>query len=489
MSVSNGVMFQFFHWYTAADGTLWNELADKARELADRGFTAVWFPPCSKGAGGGIDVGYGQYDLFDLGEFDQKGSVRTKYGTKDELLAAVKAVQQNGMQAYADVVFNHKDRGDEVEEVWVQEVDWNDRNAIRSDWYPIHGWTKFTFPGRGTTYSSMMWHWWCFDALSFNAATRDASKLYRLKGKQFSTQVSHQHGNYDYLMANDIDLGEPFVRGELMYWGRWFIDTTGFDGFRLDAVKHIRSDWFRDWLNHLRTHFGGSELFSVGEYWSGNVGDLHNYLTQSGGVMSLFDVPLHYKFHRASRMGNSFDMRTILDGTLMKEHPTKAVTFVENHDSQPLQSLQSPVEAWFKPLAYALILLRQEGYPCVFYADYYGARYPNLHGLPDVVLYSHRWLIDQFLWARTAYGFGDQHDYFDHANTIGWTRLGTAEHPGAMTVVMSNGSNGSKWMNVFRPNATFYDITQHFEHKVTTNADGWGNFLCKGGKVSVWLQE
>jgi hypothetical protein len=32
-----------------------------------------------------------------------------------------------------------------------------------------------------------------------------------------------------------------------------------------------------------------------------------------------------------------------------------------------LQALEAPVEAWFKPLAYALILLRENGVPSVFY--------------------------------------------------------------------------------------------------------------------------
>lgn len=490
MAIGNGVMMQFFHWYNSENGTLWNELVGRAGELARDGFTSVWIPPCGKGTGGGFDAGYGVYDLFDLGEFDQKGTVRTKYGTRDELLAAIKAVQRHGIQCYADVVFNHKDGGDEQEVVWAQEMDWNDRNRPLSDWYQISAYTKFTFPGRGTTYSAMKWFWWCFDSLSYNAITQNTNKLYRLKDKTFETEVSHEHGNYDYLMANDLDTGNEFVRGELEYWGRWFVDTTGVDGFRIDAVKHIRASFFRDWLNHLRVHFGGRELFSVGEYWSPNVADLHTYLAQSGGVMALFDAPLHYRFHYASRSGAGFDMRAILDGTLMREQPAKAVTFVENHDTQPCRSLESPVEPWFKPLAYALILLRWEGYPCVFYGDYYGAEYPDYcRNGPPVVLHSHRWLIDKFMAARRAYGFGDQHDYFDHPNTIGWTRLGTQEHPGAMAVVMTNGSDGNKWMNVFRPNRTFSDVTGHIGEQVTTNGDGWGNFRCKGGSVSVWLQE
>ncbi len=94
--MTNGVMMQFFHWYNKPDGTLWNELETKAPELAKAGITAVWIPPCYKGSAGGYDVGYGTYDLFDLGEFDQKGTVRTKYGTKKELLSALKSARSNG---------------------------------------------------------------------------------------------------------------------------------------------------------------------------------------------------------------------------------------------------------------------------------------------------------------------------------------------------------------------------------------------------------
>lgn len=99
---------QFFHWYTPNDGNLWNQLAESAQYLAEVGITSLWLPPAYKGANGGYDTGYGVYDLFDLGEFDQKGSVRTKYGTRDEYLNAIKAAQSNGIQVYADIVFNHK---------------------------------------------------------------------------------------------------------------------------------------------------------------------------------------------------------------------------------------------------------------------------------------------------------------------------------------------------------------------------------------------
>ena len=82
--------------------------------------------------------------------------------------------------------------------------------------------------------------------------------------------------------------------------------------------------------------------------------------------IDLFDAPLHFKLFTASQQGRDFDLRTLLDDTLVRKHPTLAVTFVDNHDSQRGSSLESQVKSWFKPLAYGLILLMKEGYPCIF---------------------------------------------------------------------------------------------------------------------------
>src|SRR5690349_15700516 len=92
LSPARGVMFQYFEWNNRADGSLWRELAGRARELRNLGTTAVWMPPAYKSMDGPAGTGYAAYDLYDLGEFDQKRSVRTKYGTRQEFLDAVRAV-------------------------------------------------------------------------------------------------------------------------------------------------------------------------------------------------------------------------------------------------------------------------------------------------------------------------------------------------------------------------------------------------------------
>lgn len=485
----NGTMIQFFHWYASDDGSLWIHLADEAPGLKQAGITTLWVPPAYKGANGN-EVGYGTYDLYDLGEFDQKGSVRTRWGTKQQFCDAVAAAHSQGMEVYLDAVLNHKHGADATEDVQAVAVDRENRNNPppgQGHVETISIWSQFDFPGRGDAYSALKWRARHFDATDYDARTGSRDRLWRLKDKRFDTPVDPEKGNYDYLIGCDIDMDSQEACEDLKRWARWVVDTTAVDGFRLDAVKHIRFFFFNEWLDDVRAH-AGRDLFCVGEYYDGNTDDLLGFLNSTERRMSLFDFPLQERFHNASRSGGSFPMRHLLSGTLVEREPEHAVTFVENHDTQAGRADQKPVEPWFKPIAYAIILLRANGYPCIFYPDYYGAQYTDENGR-SITLHSHRFLIDRFLAARRDHAHGSQIDYFDHDNIVGWTRLGDADHPTAMAVLVSNGPGGSKWMDVGRPGGRFRDITGHIDRIVQCNADGWGEFSCPGGSVSVWIQE
>lgn len=50
----------------------------------------------------------------------------------------------------------------------------------------------------------------------------------------------------------DIEFRNPSVREELKRWGEWYWKETGFDGVRLDAVKHIIPAFENQWLDHMR---------------------------------------------------------------------------------------------------------------------------------------------------------------------------------------------------------------------------------------------
>jgi alpha-amylase len=477
-------MFQYFEWNCPADGSLWRQLAERAQEIKNLGTTAVWMPPAYKSMDGDHDTGYAPYDLYDLGEFDQKGSVRTKYGTKDEFITAVKAVKDAGMVAYADIVLNHRMGGDELEDVVVEEVACHDRNQTVGGTRTIRTWSKFTFPGRGDTYSPFKWDRQHFTAFGANAdEPHESGKIYRVTGKNFSGEVCFENGNFDYLMGSDVDCYHPDVKAELDRWAAWLVETTGVDGFRLDAVKHIPAPFFKEWLSNVRAHFSGREFFAVGEYWTGSLTEVEGYLAAVDGAMRLFDVPLHYKFHEASQAGASFDISKIFDGTLVQANPLMAVTFVDNHDSQPGQALESWIDDWFKPIAYALILLRKDGYPCVFYGDYFGSSGDPNGNHP---LTSHRKLIDDMLQARAKQAYGEQHDYFDHPTCIAWAWTGDADHPGGLVVVLSVGDAGSKHITTPYPKTTYRDLTGRDHEPVTTDENGAADFRSPPGGVSIW---
>jgi alpha-amylase len=486
----NGTILQYFHWYIDADLGLWNQVKNHAEELVNSGITALWLPPACKSFNlqqpGRCwdDPGYNIYDLYDLGEFYQKDAIQTRYGTAQEYFAAIKAAQQVGLQVYGDVVFHHKNGGDLPEIVKAVPVAWENRNHEIGCSKQIKIYSHYQFPGRKDKYSAMKWHWQHFDTVNHNAYNWEDTAVYRLKNKQFKTPIDPRHGNESFLMACDVDTSNLEVQQELEQWGKWFLDLTRINGFRLDGVKHIQPEFIKYWLAQMRYN-SPQELFTVGDYLSHDVEVLHHFIDITEGQLSLFDFPLHYNFHIASHIGQSYDIRKILDRTLMQQQPTLAVTFVENHQSQPLHPLESVVEPWFKPLAYAIILLREEGYPCIFYPDYYGAHYVD-RGY-EIWMDRHRWLIDKFLYARQYYAYGKQLNYFNHPDRIGWTRLGIQQHPQAMAVLLSNGPGGSQWMKVNQPNTQFYDLTEHITEPVYTNEQGWGNFHCSGGSVSVWL--
>jgi alpha-amylase len=489
MQEYNGVMMQYFHWYTSADGTLWKQLAENASALAKAGITAVWLPPAYKGLGGANDVGYGVYDLFDLGEFQQKNSIRTKYGTKDEYLNAIKAAQKENIHVYADIVFNHKMGADNPEEFKATPYNPENRNEPSGTMETIKAWTNFTFPGRNKKYSELEWHWWHFSSVDFNALDERKKAIYLFEGKKFDDSVDLEKGNFDYLMGCDLDINNVDVQKELDYWGKWYVETTGVDGFRFDALKHVKSTFFINWLNEIRKQ-SGRKLFAVGEYWSTHIEALEHFIQETEGGIMLFDTGLHYNFAAASKQRKDYDLQQIFNNTLIKENPGLAVTLVSNHDTQPLQALESVVEAWFKPLAYAVVLLRRDGYPCIFAADYYGAKYKDIgkdgkeH---EIEMPSHQWIIDKFLNAREKYAYGDQFDYFDHPNCVGWTRMGNEDHQGGMAVLISNGESGQKNMQTASPNTAYIDLTKHINTLVVTNNEGWGEFLCQASSVSVWI--
>ncbi|KIO76548.1 alpha-amylase [Pedobacter lusitanus] len=492
--MSNQTLIQYFHWYYNEEEKLWQKAANQASSLKEIGITGVWFPPSYKSTEGANSVGYDSYDLFDLGEFDQKNSLPTRYGTKEEYLRAISALHEQQIMVLADVVFNHKAGGDELEKVPVRRVAAENREEYTSEVFDIEAWTKFTFPGRQGKYSEFIWDKSCFSGIDWAEDLQETAifSIQNQYGEGWEDVPSNELGNYDYLMFNDIEFRNQAVREELKRWGEWYYQTCGVDGFRLDAVKHIATDFLNEWLDHMKAKFN-REFFIVAENWvEDDVIHLRNYIDLTAGRMQLFDSMLHLNFYKAGLAGDQYDLSKIFENTLIESHPHLSITFVDNHDSQPLQELQSYVDFWFRPIAYGLILLREQGVPCVFYPDIYGAKYEdkNEEGEDTAVELVSIDSLPLMTKIRRDLAYGFQRDYFDHPNCIGWTREGVSElEQSGIAVVVSNGEAGAKKMEIGAAHAgkIFIDVMGYRPEEVFIDENGWAEFYCQAGSISVWI--
>lgn len=481
----NLTLMQYFEWHSPDDGEHWNHLSKEAGRIKEMGFDGVWLPPPTK-ADHPSNPGYAVYDVYDLGEFDQKGSVRTKYGTKEQLQKAIKACKDAGLLVYLDLVLNHKAGGDEKETFQVIEVKEDDRDDEISEPFDIEGYTRFTFPGRNGKYSDFKWNFNLFTGVDYDAR-EDRNGIFKImgEGKDWSDNVDGEHGNYDFLMYSDINYAHPEVQEEIIEWGKWLTDELDADGYRLDAVKHIDSNFIKRFIEEI-TEYASRDIYFFGEYWNPELEANEEFLEDVKFDIDLFDVKLHYNFFSAGEQKEKYDLTKIFEESLMKENPWNAVTFVDNHDTQPGESLESFVADWFKQSAYALILLRQDGYPCVFYGDYYG-----INGEYDID--GKKEAIDVLLTARQHLAYGEQEDYFDHPNTVGWVRFGSEESENSgCAVVVSNGlEEGFKKMHVgeHRSGEVWVDYTGNRDDEITIDEAGNAEFHVNSQSVSVYGQK
>ncbi|KAH9917822.1 glycoside hydrolase family 13 protein [Fomitopsis serialis] len=485
----NGLMIQFFTWDSKHPNmSWWQHFETEVPRLADLGVTQVWLPPPNK-AMNETGQGYDAYDLWDLGEFDQKGVVSTRWGTKDQLVHAIEVAKAHGIDVLIDAILNHKIGADRTETFEAVPVDPQNRLRDLTPPREIEGWTAFDFPGRKNHYSTFKWTQEHFTGLDWDHKKR-LKGVYRIVGgshKGWSKFVDSELGNYDYLLGADIDHRHPDVRQDIFAWGEWVLKTTGGAGFRLDAIKHIDRYFLLDFLKHVRRATGREDVFAVAEYWSANVKLIKPYIYVFQGLVTFFDVPLHHNFYRASKAGARYDLRTIFNDTVVKFRPGDAITFVDNHECQIGQSLESWVGANFKIVAYALVLLRGEGHPCVFYGDLY----PNEECYDARVANA----LQVFMKARKLYAYGDRTDYFHSRNCIGFVRSGDAQH-GGCAVLVSNADQGHGAQGVIhsvRMNVGTNVGPSTFNSMIGTgsvdvSADGWGTFTCLPGAVQVWVK-
>ncbi|KAL2014926.1 hypothetical protein VTK56DRAFT_6819 [Thermocarpiscus australiensis] len=473
----NQTMMQGFEWYVPADARHWRRLAKMLPSLAALGVTRLWIPPACKATsprGNGYDV----YDLYDLGEFEQKGARQTKWGGRGELVAMAEVAGRLGVRVLFDAVLNHKAGADYVERVLARRVDARDRMREVGGAEEIEAWTGFEFPGRKGRYSGMRWNKAHFTGVDYDHRRKETG-VWKLEGKEWARDVDEELGNYDFLLFADIDHRHPEVREDLFHWVEWLSQQMKLGGLRLDAIKHYSFGFLRDFVKYIDARVD-PDWFLVGEYWREDSEFLARFIEYMDHRISLFDVQLVGNFSRVSMKEEKGDLRGVFDDALAVWKPENAVT---------------PIAPFFVPLAYALILLRANaGLPCVFFSDLFGSvgRHPENGFTNFIPQVSGGAVLPKMMLARKLWAYGTQYDYFDQPHCVGFTRVGHPSRSGGngLAVVMTNAwEYASKRMFVGERHKgeVWTDLLRRCPGQVVIGPDGWGLFPVGHRSVAVWV--
>ncbi|WP_205500510.1 T9SS type A sorting domain-containing protein [Rufibacter psychrotolerans] len=293
------------YWWDYWNSNFPNGWANYLTELAPRlkaaGFDAVWIPPVYKNASTG-SVGYSPFDVYDLGDKFQKGgdgvTVRTRVGSKDELLRMIAVMHANGIEVIQDVVLNHNDGAGANNGAGGQDPA---EMSMRSN----GGYKNFRFTSYATPLidDSQDDYWtrsgrWAKNYPNFHPNQFNNTIEGDLYNPLFGPDISYQHQAYGQ-SSNIPTLGsatlgnvirpyynpaqrENYMRDKGREWIMWFKKQTGSDGWRWDAVKHFPIEVQEDYIYNTKYLLpawvkGGEDMFNVGE-WIGDKGAIDNYV-------------------------------------------------------------------------------------------------------------------------------------------------------------------------------------------------------------------
>jgi alpha-amylase len=372
-----------------------NYLADLAPRLHSIGIDAVWIPPSMKNALGAAclgedhatnpstctkglvpvlpsaSFGYAPFDFYDLGDKYQKGSLRTKLGTKDEFLRMVAVMHANGIEVIQDVVFNQLTAAGSAT---LESAAPGTRSDNFEDFVGGRDNAAHVASSGDKAFKN-------FRYVSFSTpATNESAANYLARSGRWSRNWQNFHPNPGHISAAESDLsshecdkGEVcgpnfgrdvcynpmafgqsstpgifnpvqasnYMRSEAARWMLWMKSQTGIDGFRWDAAKHFDAVTTSANVDHgtiaavMRPFGANPDIVSVGEVVdsTGNQDAWTNTEDTDAGsdVVGTFDFPLRQKLHDMVLTFDSFDMQSIPGA--QQHNRSRTVPFVNNHDT------------------------------------------------------------------------------------------------------------------------------------------------------------
>ncbi len=345
----------------------WLGVERKLDYIKALGATAIWLSPVLKNANGDFDYhGYAATDFY---------NVDPRFGSLQDLQRLVREAQKRGILVIADVVVNHGS-------TWVDSAD--------------TGWPNFRNPPNGYN-------------LRYNSGGRsyappfDPASIFSVYGNSNLANIFHNNGTtQNWSDSTQVELGEllslddfktetPYIRQKMKeIWTHW-IESVGFDAYRIDTVKHVEMGFWDEWSPAIRAAAQAADkanFFQFGEVFDGSDAKVGSYTgTKSGGnykMESVLDYPLYYQIGSVfgSGTGNTGQIEGRYNNLTTANYDASAleslVLNIDNHDNPRFLNTTGSSTARLE-LALAF-MYTSRGIPSLYYGteqDFNGGADPN----------------------------------------------------------------------------------------------------------------
>ena len=337
------------YWNTNYPNGWANYLTELAPRLAEMGIDAIWIPPTIKNAGTN-SVGYSPFDHYDLGDKFQKNSTKTRMGDKDELLRMVAVMHANGIDVIQDLVLNHVSNAGSANGSGGQDPAAMDDGQTNR--YKNFRYVSFKTPASSESTAQYLARDGRFPKnwQNFYPNNNNLCCTNEINSPYWGPDISYESNAFG-LSSNALHnptQSADYMRNGMRNWLIWYKKQVGFDGLRLDAVKHFPSYVSEDMLWNLQYGAmwasGGQEMFAVGE-WVGGTAQLDAWADAVQNRAGTFDFNLRFALSAMVSSNGAYDLGQI--PSQQQQNRQRTVPFVNNHDTfRPQLSAQGNYTGW-----------------------------------------------------------------------------------------------------------------------------------------------
>ena len=288
------------------------------------GVTALWFTPVLENNSPDSENGFSTYHGYATTDYYR---VDPRFGTNDDYRRLVSEAHQKGLKVVMDMIFNHCG----FEHPWTKDMP-------SKDWLNTPDWL---------TESEQSGH----DPMTGFGDNAGESKYLQTSYKltpvldPYASKVDLKETVEGWFVPSMPDLNQhnPHVMRYLIQNSKWWIETVGIDGIRMDTYPYAYADAMAEWMKELDEEY--PNFNTVGETWvtepgytaawqkDSKMAPANSYL-KTVMDFSFFDKLNQAKHEETDGWWNGFNrIYNSFVYDYLYVNPSSVMAFIENHDT------------------------------------------------------------------------------------------------------------------------------------------------------------